>query len=182
MYTDNTITFHLVRCRSIVFIHICFFCSVAQVFFHHSLIIVFLRLGVHITDHMTVARQPPQMIDYCVTKRRRTQRACRAGTVLKRTEGECSLVGIIPAFEQEPPLHPFMLPLVQEIQEFWNPSVRLLTGESPRFKLQLRLALMCGACDIPAARKVCDFMGHSANLGCSRRLKPFPSPSNNRST
>ena len=33
---------------------------------------------------------------------------------------------------------------------------------------------MCVACDIPAARKVYGFMGHSANLGCSRWLKFFP--------
>ena len=47
------------------------------------------------------------------------------------------------------------------------------TAESPRFKLKFKLALMCVACDIPAARKVCGFMGHSANLGCSRCLKFF---------
>lgn len=74
-----------------------------------------------------------------------------------------------------------MLPLVQELQElFWNPGVRLFTAESPRFKLQFRLALMCVACDIPAARKVSDFIEHSANLGCSRCLKPFPSLSDKK--
>ena len=95
-------------------------------------------------------------------------------------QGNVLLVGIIPAFEHEPPLNPFMLPLVQELQEFWNPGVRLFTAESPRFKLQFRLALMCVACDIPAARKVCGFMGHSANLGCSRCLKRFPSLSDKK--
>ena len=90
------------------------------------------------------------------------------------------LVGIIPAFEHEPPLNPFMEPLVRELQEFWNPGIRLFTAESPRFKLQFRLALMCVACDIPAARKVCGFMGHSANLGCSRCLKLFPTVSDKK--
>ena len=67
-----------------------------------------------------------------------------------------------------------MVPLVQELQEFWSPGVRLFTAESPRFKPKFKLALMCVACDIPAARKVCGFMGR-ANLGCSQCLKPFPS-------
>ena len=37
-----------------------------------------------------------------------------------------------------------------------------------------KLALMCVACDIPAARKVGGFMGHGANFGCSKCLKHFP--------
>ena len=39
---------------------------------------------------------------------------------------------------------------------------------------------MCVACDIPAARKVCGFMGHSANLGCSCCLKFFPTTSDKK--
>ena len=38
----------------------------------------------------------------------------------------------------------------------------------------VRAALNCVACDIPAARKVCGFVGHSANLACSKCLKVFP--------
>ena len=73
-----------------------------------------------------------------------------------------------------------MEPLIRELQEFWKPGIKLFTAESPRFKLQFRLALMCVACDIPAARKVCGFMGHSANLGCSRCLKFFPTVSDKK--
>ena len=32
---------------------------------------------------------------------------------------------------------------------------------------------MCVACDIPAGRKICGFLGHNARLGCSRCLKEF---------
>ena len=32
----------------------------------------------------------------------------------------------------------------------------------------IRVALLCVACDTPAARKVSGFVGHSANLGCPR--------------
>ena len=35
-------------------------------------------------------------------------------------------------------------------------------------------ALMCVACDLPAGRKICGFLGHSATLGCSRCFKEFP--------
>lgn len=47
------------------------------------------------------------------------------------------------------------------------------------FSLKLRcifvlVALICIACDIPAARKVAGFMAHNATRGCSRCLKQFP--------
>lgn len=85
------------------------------------------------------------------------------------------LVGVIPAFEHEPSsLNPFLKPLVDEFQEFWASGVRLYTAESPKYKLLFRLALMCVACDIPAARKCCGFKGHNANMGCSRCGKSFP--------
>ena len=67
-----------------------------------------------------------------------------------------------------------MRPLVDELKEFWGIGVRLNTAESPRYKLLFKLALMCVACDIPAARKCCGFKGHSANYGCSRCKKFFP--------
>ena len=35
------------------------------------------------------------------------------------------------------------------------------------------VALLCLACDLPAGRKVCGFLGHSATLGCSRCMKHF---------
>ena len=37
----------------------------------------------------------------------------------------------------------------------------------------IRLALSCVACDIPASRKVCGFLGHTATLGCNKCLKKF---------
>ena len=38
----------------------------------------------------------------------------------------------------------------------------------------VRGALICIACDLPAARKVAGFLGHSAAYGCSKCLKKFP--------
>ena len=37
----------------------------------------------------------------------------------------------------------------------------------------IRCLLLCVACDIPAGRKVCGFLGHMANLGCSKCYKKF---------
>ena len=37
----------------------------------------------------------------------------------------------------------------------------------------VRCALLCCACDLPAGRKVCGFLGHSASLGCSKCLNSF---------
>ena len=38
----------------------------------------------------------------------------------------------------------------------------------------VRAALLCVGCDIPAARKVCGFLGHRAKMGCSKCLLAFP--------
>lgn len=85
------------------------------------------------------------------------------------------IIGIIPPFEHEPDtLNTFLKPMVEELNEFWNPGVRLYTAESPKFKLLYKIALMCVACDVPAARKCCGFKGHAANYGCSRCKKFFP--------
>ncbi|CAI8036682.1 hypothetical protein GBAR_LOCUS20531 [Geodia barretti] len=37
-----------------------------------------------------------------------------------------------------------------------------------------RVALSCVACDIPATRKVCGFIGHNASLACNKGFKKFP--------
>ena len=39
---------------------------------------------------------------------------------------------------------------------------------------KIRCALMCIATDVPAGRKLCGFLGHSARLGCSKCLREFP--------
>ena len=41
--------------------------------------------------------------------------------------------------------------------------------------MHLKAGLLCVACDIPAARKVCGFLGHMAKLGCSKCTKEFTS-------
>lgn len=78
------------------------------------------------------------------------------------------LAGLIPSLPKEPSsLNTFLSPLVNELQELWK-GVRLYTSESPRYKVLIRGALLCAACDIPA--------GHNANRGCSKCFKLFTGP------
>lgn len=86
------------------------------------------------------------------------------------------LAGLIPSLESEPnTLNTFLSPLISELQDLWK-GIRMYTSESPSFKVLVRGALICAACDIPAARKVCGFKGHNANHGCSRCFIFFPGP------
>ena len=83
------------------------------------------------------------------------------------------LVGLIPAMTHEPVhLNFFLQPLVDELKKLYN-GVRMYTYESPMYAVLLRAMLLCVACDIPAARKVCGFKSHAAIAGCSRCLKKF---------
>ena len=41
-------------------------------------------------------------------------------------------------------------------------------------QVSIRAALLCVGCDIPAARKVCGFVGHRALKGCLKCLQFFP--------
>lgn len=84
------------------------------------------------------------------------------------------VVGIMPALKKEPSsLNEFLSPLVDELSALWI-GLRFITSSSPMFLLKFRAALLCASSDIPAARKLCGFLGHSANLGCSRCFKKFP--------
>lgn len=84
------------------------------------------------------------------------------------------IVGIIPALSKEPPsLNTFLNPLVDELNVLWR-GIKVKTRKSPVEGSDIRAALMCCAADIPAARKLCGFVGHSANRGCSHCDKFFP--------
>ena len=75
------------------------------------------------------------------------------------------LVGIIPG-PAEPSIHinTYLAPLVNELLDLWK-GVTIKIKGVPQV---IRVALLCVACDTPAARKVSGFVGHSANLGCPR--------------
>ena len=76
------------------------------------------------------------------------------------------IVGIIPG-PSEPPhsINSYLTPLVTELLQFWvGVQITLLNSDN---KI-IRAALLAVACDVPASRKVCGFLCHSANLGCNR--------------
>ena len=84
------------------------------------------------------------------------------------------IVGIIPALTKEPPsLNYFLNPLVTELKALWR-GIKIRTFRSPTEGAEIRAAVICCAIDIPAARKLCGFVGHSVNHGCSHCNKFFP--------
>ena len=83
------------------------------------------------------------------------------------------VVGIVPSLDKEPKtLNEFLVPAVDELKALWR-GVPLKTSLSS-ISLKFRAALLSIAADVPAARKLCGFKGHSAHRGCSRCLKVFP--------
>ena len=81
------------------------------------------------------------------------------------------LLGILPALSKEPSnLNSFLKPVVEELKEFHRGlQMKVSTGSS----VLVTTRIICTASDIPATRKLCGFLGHSAFLGCSKCLKYF---------
>lgn len=73
------------------------------------------------------------------------------------------LVGIIPGpFEPPLTINSYLAPLVEDLKTAWcsGITVPMCNGS----EVTVRLALSCVACDMPASRKVCGFLGHNALL------------------
>ena len=82
------------------------------------------------------------------------------------------LAGVIPGpDEPEGNMNSFLSPLVKELQKLWN---GIEIDCHPNTIKTIRSALLCVACDLPAGRKVCGFLSHSATYGCSKCKKEFP--------
>ena len=81
------------------------------------------------------------------------------------------LVGIIPG-PKEPKLNinSYLSSLVDELKEFW---IGVYVEKSDGIAVKTRIALICTACDMPAIRKTCGFVGHRATFGCSKCLCEF---------
>lgn len=81
------------------------------------------------------------------------------------------LIGLLPGpREPKHDINAFLGPLVHELQSFWCGTEMNISSTG---NVKIRCALLCVACDIPASRKVCGFLGHSANFGCSKCFKKF---------
>lgn len=87
------------------------------------------------------------------------------------------LVGIVPG-PREPSLHinSFLSPLVLELLQLWEgiQCTQLMDSHGSAQPVTLRAALLSVVCDIPGLAKVAGYLGHSARLGCTKCLKPFP--------
>ncbi len=71
-------------------------------------------------------------------------------------------------------MNSFLKPLVEEFKKLWTGVV---LKNNDNHSIVVRGALLCSSCDIPASRKVCGFVGHSALKGCSKCLLSFPTAS-----
>ena len=85
------------------------------------------------------------------------------------------VAGIIPAMRNggEPSsLNPFLQPIVNDFKEFLV-GINCNTADCGQQEI-FAYIIGCSS-DLPANRKVCGFLAHSAHKGCSRCLKDFPS-------
>ena len=88
-----------------------------------------------------------------------------------KLENVC-LIGILPGpREPQHNVNSFINPLVEDLLQFWN-GVQLSVSAINERKI-IRCAVICAACDLPAGRKLCGFLGHSARLECSKCKKEF---------
>ena len=66
-----------------------------------------------------------------------------------------------------------MTQCIQELEIVWTTG--LCVRKPSNSDIHIRLALTCVNCDLPANRKLCGFLGHTANLGCNKCYKKFGS-------
>lgn len=85
------------------------------------------------------------------------------------------LIGIIPGpSEPSHDINAFLEPLVSELKNFWKGIILNVNTSGSYHQQKVRCAVICVSCDLPAGRKVCGFLSHSAAMGCSRCTKSFP--------
>ena len=89
------------------------------------------------------------------------------------------IYGVIPGpCEPSLTINSYLLSLVTELNELWVGVQMKYAGSDST--VTFRYALLGVACDLPAARKCCGFLGYSANLGCSRCFQSFSRGFGNR--
>ena len=91
------------------------------------------------------------------------------------------LIAVIPG-PNEPKEHinSSLKPLVEELIEMWNGTTFSVHTSSGIESESVRGAILCVCCDLPAASKTCGFLGHAANLSCSKCLKVSPGEVGNK--
>ena len=83
------------------------------------------------------------------------------------------LVGVIPGpTEPEKTINSYLKPLIYELNHAWLHGIEVSSNDC--IPINVKVALSCVTCDIPASRKVCGFLSHNAAMGCNKCLKKFP--------
>lgn len=89
------------------------------------------------------------------------------------------MLGIIPG-PCEPPrdVNQYLRPLVKELLELYSGVKMTVCGKE---EIQVIRCVLIGVpCDMPAGRKACGFLSHSALLGCTKCTKVFPGSVGNK--
>ena len=95
---------------------------------------------------------------------------------LRNNPDNIILVGIIPGpTEPHLTLNSYLSPMKEELLQAWSNGFEIpnIPIGNKQISLTIRLALTCIACDIPASRKVCGFLGHRATSGCNKCYTTF---------
>ena len=74
-------------------------------------------------------------------------------------------------FELSKEINKYLKPFVKELLLLWD-GIAIKTNDCGT-QQTIRGALLFLCCDLPASKKVCGFLSHSANLGCSKCLCKF---------
>jgi hypothetical protein len=83
------------------------------------------------------------------------------------------LLGIIPGpSEPARDINQYLRPLVKELMQYFTGVPMKIYGKKDTHIV--RCLLIGVPCDMPAGRKACGFLSHSAILGCTRCFKEFP--------
>ena len=99
-----------------------------------------------------------------------------------RKHPDIILVGIIPGpTEPHLSLNGYLTSVIEELHCAWMDGFRIPARqkEGTELTVTILLALTCIACDIPATRKICDFLAHRATLGCNRCYTAFTQVTDN---
>lgn len=84
------------------------------------------------------------------------------------------LLGIIPGpGEPSHDINTYLTPLVEELLLLRTGVPFQVVTASGIEKMTLQGFLLCVSCDLPASRKTCGFLSHSAALGCSKCFRSF---------
>ena len=83
------------------------------------------------------------------------------------------VVRITPGPDEPSSLNPYLVPLASDLKELWEDGIEVCHSGSPTVHENCFAAVLLVACDVPAARKLCGFLGLGARTGCSKCKKEF---------